>query len=426
VSSGGAVEGTRRRVLVLAPFPPRLDGKHGGSRAIAQMLLHLTERHDVALVAMRSAMEPPVDATLRARCALVEEVERTWSGDRKVRQRLRLLSGLLRGTPAMLSRWESPRMADVVRRVTSDFQPEVVQIEMQVMVQHAGEVPAGVVRLLVVHEPAAAMRDMATQSSLLARAVQLLNARAMRRAEQWMLSQVDGAVVFTERDRRNVEAPRVSTPVWTIPLGAELPRHALDPAGTDGNRVLFFGNFIHAPNADAAEWLMEEIMPAVRERVPDATLEIVGSNPPARFQQRAGPGVFITGEVPDISPRLNAAAVVALPIRLGGGMRVKLLEALGAGKAIVCSSLCAEGLSLTSGRQVLVADESEQFAEAVAILLRDAERRAELGRAARDWAKAHLTWPSRIAEYEQVYTSLMRARTAGTAHPTAGREALRP
>jgi glycosyltransferase involved in cell wall biosynthesis len=123
----------------------------------------------------------------------------------------------------------------------------------------------------------------------------------------------------------------------------------------------------------------------------------------------AGEGVTVTGAVPDVTPYLDEAAVVAAPLRMGGGMRVKVLEALAAGKAVVATPLAVEGLQLTAGEQVEVAAGDEQFARSLERLVRDEARRRELASSARRWAAENLGWAPVVASYERLYAELAGA-----------------
>jgi glycosyltransferase involved in cell wall biosynthesis len=117
--------------------------------------------------------------------------------------------------------------------------------------------------------------------------------------------------------------------------------------------------------------------------------------------------VVLTGFVPDLRPYLDRAAVVVAPLRVGGGMRVKVVEALAAGKAVVASGRAISGLSISDGEQVLLAETDHEFGDAVVRLLRDPERRAALAHRAHAWACAHLGWDEPISAYERLYESLV-------------------
>ncbi|HEX6106089.1 MAG TPA: glycosyltransferase family 4 protein, partial [Gemmatimonadales bacterium] len=176
---------------------------------------------------------------------------------------------------------------------------------------------------------------------------------------------------------------------------------------------LFIGNFIHPPNLDAAERLVHRIVPLILRELPLAELRIVGPDPGPALLASRSERVTVTGWVPDTGEHLEDAAVVVAPLRLGGGMRVKVGEALAAGKAVVATPLAAEGLEVEDGNQLLLAESDESFASAVVALLRDPERRAALAGRARAWARDALTWDRPVAAFEALYQSLGRDSPRG-------------
>jgi glycosyltransferase involved in cell wall biosynthesis len=394
------------RVLVVAPFPPRLDGRHGGSRALGQLLDHLATRHRVALLVLRSQEDLGVDDTLRERCELVEEFEIPPVGKSlaaRLVNKVRLRGALLGGMPGWASQRRAAGFAARIAELVRVWEPDVVQLEYRIMGQFLPALkgcPA--IRVLVDHDPEG-------PEGCESHALELIERRAWKSLGRAVARQVDSVVVFTERDRRTVSDVTGSTPVTCISLAYDLPRVALDPVG-NGCRVVCVGSFIHPPNSDAAKWLARDIFPAVRARVPAATLELVGSHAPAEILALAGGGVTVWSDVPDVWPHLDAAAVVTAPIRLGGGMRVKVLEALCGGKAIVATPLALEGLDLSDGQNVVVAESGEDFAEALVELLGDPRRRAAIGRAARRWAESNLDLEAEVRKYEALYDTIARKR----------------
>ena len=196
------------------------------------------------------------------------------------------------------------------------------------------------------------------------------------------------------------------TPIVRIPLGMALPEHPLNPLGHSPPSLLFVGNFGHPPNADAAVRLISAIFPRVQARFPELVLHIVGEQPAPRVRQMANANVIVTGPVPDVTPYLDRAALVVVPLRLGGGMRVKVLEALAAGKAVIASPLAVEGLDVVDGEHVFVAESDPQFCDAIAQLLAHPEQRAALAARARAWAHANLSWERSVVAYETLYQNL--------------------
>jgi|SRR5581483_8274188 len=399
----------RRKVLVTAPFPPRLDGRHGGSRSLAQLLIRLAERHDVGLAVLRSPDEPGLDDELRALCELVEEVEIPAVGRSpaaRLVNRMRLRTALVRGVPTWAAERSASGFGERLEQLVRRWRPDVVQFEYRIMGQFLSAVPKSTPRLLVDLDPVSSDAEVA---SLLAP----LEARAWRALGRSVVQEVDALVVLTEQDRATIAGLDPDAPVVRIPLGYDIPEQALDPLGTSEREIIYVGSFIHPPNVDAAMRLVHDLLPRVRARVPDATVRLVGSYASARVDAASGDGVMVLHDVPDILPYLDAAAVFAAPIRRGGGMRVKVLEALAYGKAIVASPLAVEGLEVEEGTHVLVGRTDDQFAERLAELLLDPSRRRELAVAARAWAEEHLDLEPVVRAYEDLYDSLTAGRTAG-------------
>jgi polysaccharide biosynthesis protein PslH len=408
----------RRRLLFLAPFPPRRDAPHGGGRVIAGLLAGLAERHDLALLCLRGEGEPPTGPELRARGVLVEELPRPgWRRSRTLGERLGKWLGPFAGGPfSSLPGWaracSSRELAERLMTLAGSFRPEIVQAEYHVMAQYLPVLrgfPAR--RVLAQVEPGVpAARELLGESRGRARVERALDLLAWERFERRSAREGDAIVTFTPRDAaamRRLAPPGL--PIEVIPFGAEPPERALDPLGQPPPTVLFLGNYLHRPNADAAVRLAREILPRVRARCPQARLALVGAEPPEEVRALAGPAVEVTGFVPDPLPWLDRAAVVAAPLERGGGMRVKVAEALAAGKAVVASPLAAEGLpgGPWSDPPLLVATTDEDLASAIAGLLEDPERRAALAARARAWAREHLAWERATDGHQELYERLL-------------------
>jgi glycosyltransferase involved in cell wall biosynthesis len=378
---------------------------------------------------LRRADDPPVDAGLRARLDLVVEVKgpdaRHSLRKRALRAfRARLL--LLAGTPLWATEVEvglfRRRLLDVLR----EWRPDVVQIEYTAMGVYLREIGiSGAVAVLGEPDPPTSAAIELGRASRRARLLRRLDVRAWRRFEREVLSRVDAAVVFTERDVRALAEWATATEIVRIPFGTDFAERSFaSNVGDDG--VLFVGNFVHPPNVDAADRLVRSIFPLVRGRHPDALLRVVGDHPPPRLRLAAGDGVLVTGRVPDLVPYVERAAVVAAPIRFGGGMRVKVLEALAAGKPLVASSLAVDGLDVTDGDQLLIAETDEEFAERIGRVLADHALRARLGERARSWARENLTWDASVAAHERLYAHLLAGRALPAPARPAGAEARGP
>jgi glycosyltransferase involved in cell wall biosynthesis len=407
------------RVLVLTPYPPRSDGHHGGSRAMAASLLALAGAHELGLVYLRRPGEPEADPALAARAALAVAVphpERAGGGAALLRARAEELCGALTGTPAWVGWTASPALARETRALAAAFSPDVVQFEQHVMAQFAGSLPVrGPARVLVVHEPGAASAHEQRLVASGARAARRsLDARAWARWERRALARMDGLVAFTEDDRATLGRYGLDVPVAVVPLPVEVPPEAASHAGTEPHTLLFVGDYAHPPNAAAAAVLLGDILPRVRQHSPDAALVLVGQHAD-RLGALSTPGATATGHVADVGPYLERAALVLAPLWSGGGMRVKVLHALAAGKAVVATPRAVAGLGLRDGEEVAVADTPATFAAAVTRLLHDAGARAAMGARARRWALAQSAGAGYAGRYEQIWDAAIARRGAAGA-----------
>jgi glycosyltransferase involved in cell wall biosynthesis len=262
-------------------------------------------------------------------------------------------------------------------------------------------------RILVEHEPGEMATPALRPSGVFARLLRAADRVAWSRYERGVLRRVRAVVAFTEADRLALARLAGRTPIVRIPLGTTLPAEPLDPRGRAPWRILFVGNFIHPPNVDAALRLARSIVPQLRQRYPHLVLWLVGPQPPPELVRLSSESVVVTGRVPDVTPYLDEAALVVVPLRLGGGMRVKVLEALAAGKAIIASPVAVAGLAVTDGEQVILAETDEQFVASVAHLLDNVEERVALAARARRWAVANLGWQRPVEAYERLYGAVL-------------------
>jgi glycosyltransferase involved in cell wall biosynthesis len=397
---------TRRRLLLLAPYPPHAEAPHGSGRVLAHLIDGLAERHEIALLCLRGEEDEGIEPRIRERCAIAEELPRAGarrSPDRRARRGkpVHALAALTTLRPKWVQYCAVPAFTERLRTVLRTFRPEVVQAELHVMGQYLSAVDdSRVKRVLNQYEPGAAAARERWRS--VRSGIELL---AWKRYERAVARQADAVVVFTERDRREMERCAPGRSIVTIPFGTVPPERPSDPAGQSPPAILFAGSYGHPPNLDAALRLARSIFPRVRRSVPDALLWLVGDSPPEILRNEAGPGIQVTGRVPRVEPWLDRAAVVAVPIALGGGMRVKVLEALAAGKPVVASPRAAEGLD---GAPLVLAESDEEVAAALVRLLEDRGARIDLAERARSWAVAHLGWDRTVAAYEALYERLLQ------------------
>jgi glycosyltransferase involved in cell wall biosynthesis len=398
------------RILVLSAYPPSSEAPHGGSRVAARLIGGLAERNPLALVCLRGPEDPDVDPSVAERCETVETVARPTRGGRFWR-----LGALARARPSWVAEWAVPELRKRIATLVEAWQPELVHVHYQVMGQYL-RAAGGAPRILVVYEPATSRAAAAVAETPLGprRVLRYGDYLAWRRYERRLVQAVQAVTVFTGRDGGEIARIAARTPVSLIPFGVDAPPQPLDPLGAD-DVVLFLGNFVHRPNVDAALRLAR-IFPRIRLHHPEAKLELVGAEPPPVLLALASGHVVVTGTVPNVTPYLDRATVVVAPLRLGGGMRVKVLEALAAGKAVVASPLAAEGLDVQDGVELVLAETDDEIVGAVSLLLADPDQRRALAERARAFAVRRLGWEHTLAIYERLHAALLSSATTQRDH----------
>jgi polysaccharide biosynthesis protein PslH len=220
------------------------------------------------------------------------------------------------------------------------------------------------------------------------------NWRKLRREELRTYREADGVYLCSAADERRLinQMPGVRTAV--IPNAADVEYYQPRPTDPppDGRTVVYFGLLSTVPNVDGVTHFAQNIWPRIATTHPEARLRIIGAGPPPSLLALAGPRVELTGFVSDLRPHLAAAAAVVVPLRLGGGTRLKVVEAMAMGKAIVSTTLGAEGIEAVPGRDILVEDEPAAFAEAVSRLLAEPDLAERIGQSSRRLAVERYSW----------------------------------
>jgi len=244
--------------------------------------------------------------------------------------------------------------------------------------------------------------------------------RRLRRYEAQVCRRADRVLAVSEADAAALEKLVPGLEVAVIPNGVDTRAYYPTFPGSGPqvpeNALVFTGTMDFRPNVDAVLWFARQVLPRIRAEVPGVRFFVVGQRPHRRLDGlRGDPAIVLTGWVEDTRPYIAHAAVYVAPLRIGGGTRLKLLEAMAMGKPVVATRLGAEGYPLTDGRELLLADTPVDFAAAVVALLRTPERRAELGQAARGFVEQQYDWRAIVPRVEAAYRSgLHQAGTSST------------
>jgi glycosyltransferase involved in cell wall biosynthesis len=216
--------------------------------------------------------------------------------------------------------------------------------------------------------------------------------RATRREEQRCANRVDLLLATSDRDRHVFESELGVHGVEVVPNGVDLKEFSPAPSTCGANTVMFSGLMSYYPNQQAIRWFLQAVFPSVRQAVPSAKLIVAGAAPPRWLVNLADDSLEVTGRVDDMRPYLRRAAVVVVPLLIGGGTRVKILEAQAIGRPVVSTTVGAEGLGLQHGDSVLFADDAKSFAARVIDVLTDGRLAADLATRGRQHVVRHFDW----------------------------------
>lgn len=222
----------------------------------------------------------------------------------------------------------------------------------------------------------------------------------MRAFERKMCGRFDTVIAVSEEDRVQMMNDYGVSQLFDVPTGVDT--RFFKPSGKEksiANNLVFTGSMDWLPNEDAIRYFIDEILPLVKKQIPDVTLTVVGRNPyPALIELAAkDPSVVVTGRVEDVRPYMEQAAAYVVPLRVGGGTRLKIYEAMAMEKAIVSTTIGAEGLPVSNGNELILADSADAFAKSVVNVLRDRRFADDLGQRAAATVREKFGW-EQVAE----------------------------
>jgi len=246
--------------------------------------------------------------------------------------------------------------------------------------------------------------------------------RKMQRFEKEACHRVDSVIAVSEADARMMEREYGVAKVHDIPTGVDID--FFKPANTSParpNSLVFTGSMDWLPNEDAMRYFIDDVMPLVKQQIPDVHLTIVGRSPYPSLVELAqrDPALTVTGRVDDVRPYMQDAVAFIVPIRIGGGTRLKIYEAMAMEKPVISTTVGAEGLPVHHDAQLLLADDPKTFADSVVKVLSNSELAARLGSSAAQFVRQHFGWPGVAA----TFADLCRTAVADEAQkPDSGRQ----
>jgi glycosyltransferase involved in cell wall biosynthesis len=407
------------KVLLITPYVPHRDVGHGTATIVSQYVRHMAARHELGVVSFsHHPGELDLARQLEERCAFVRTVP--YELTRRDRLSARAKS-LFTQTPFIIPLFSSQAMRVALRDVFASERFDLVQIDTTQMGQYLDLVPAGPKTVLleidVIMKPL--QRRWEQSAGWLRRAHYRREWRNMCRYETDLCGRFDLIYTVTDDDRRMLLARDSTLPVSQFRVGADRQLFDIPERERTGSVVLFIGAFMHPPNVDGVLWFHRDVLPKITQRRPGIKVRLVGGAPPVPITALAadpvvelcggvtGPKSDRSGSRADIGTHLQAADVCIVPLRLGGGIKMKLIEMLAAGCPVVTTSVGAEGIDIQHGEHALVADDADSFAREVLQVLEDPELGTRLGRGARALASRHHQWEQNLLDVESQLQALV-------------------
>jgi sugar transferase (PEP-CTERM/EpsH1 system associated) len=379
-----------RLLIVSAPLP---RPKGGASARNFYLLKTLASQHMVSVLAFVDNAEVRASDDLPLLEALTQTVKLVPRQAPRAKRWQQLLS-VVGGRSYWLNLFLLPEMQAALDDMLARDHYDAVLFESILMAGY--QLPTGMKVIIDEHnlEFEVSQRTYGQEKPSLRKWFNRREYRLLKQGELERCRNADLVVVTSEREQVVLQRLLPESTVAVVPNGVDLEMFTQDDARQGcPHQIVLTGTMDYYPNTQAALFFAKRCWPTIRREVPDATWQIVGRNPPPEVQRLARlPGVSVTGWVPDVRPYLASAAVAIAPLLVGGGTRLKILEAFAVQKAVVSTSLGCEGIAVEPGKHLMVEDQPEAFARAVITLLRYPEQRAAYGAAGRTLVEAAYSW----------------------------------
>ncbi len=406
------------RILVVTPFPAYPDASGGGT-AVFNLIRNLALRHEILYLSFARQEDMSHLAEVRQYCADMITVALPGGTGISSWENLRYI--ILRGVHNLLSFmtlipvpvWKCRKrvMREALRQAIVRYEPDVVHLCFPQMAQYVTEC-GGVPAVMDTQDVAtlSARRRAENVSNKAAKAYYYLQWLFWRSYEKKYYRMFGKVLTLTSRDGAAVKEmnPRLDVYAGAIGFDVWLPPSSDGQKGA--HRIGFLANFAHQPNVDASLFFVEKILPLIRMRLADAEFVIAGRNPPLALCDSEMEGIKCIGFVQDAAMFYSCIDVIVAPLRHGGGIKIKVLEAMACGKAVVTTSIGAEGISEAGEGALVVEDEPAMFAEAVVELLEDSDKRTALGKQARQLVQQRFSWRRVMHDLDGIYGRLAGER----------------
>jgi sugar transferase (PEP-CTERM/EpsH1 system associated) len=396
----------------------------GGKIRTWHLLRRIAARHEVTYLGFASGIQRPEQIEgMRAVARNIHLVPRSSVAKGSLRFYAEAALHLADPLPYAVGKYRSAAFRKLIEKLLREQQFDLIVCDFLVpAVNLPRRLPCPSVIFTHNVEAEIWRRHVDTKTSRLGRLLYYMQYRRMLRFEARTIARFDGVLAVSDADRDafgRLYPGAIREPVQVIPTGVDTDFFMPAPSSPTSRSLVFTGSMDWLPNEDAMLFFCREVLPLIRREEPDVTLAIVGRAPTpsvARLAQQHG--IVVTGRVDDVRPYISGAAVYIVPLRIGGGTRLKIFEAMSMGKAVVSTTIGAEGLPVTDGAHLLLADEPALFAGAVVRLLRDVGHRRSLEAAARELVVKRYDWTAVAGQFERALMRFARVGAEREADPS--------
>jgi glycosyltransferase involved in cell wall biosynthesis len=397
------------RILVVCPILP-VPPDRGGSIRVFNLIKGLSQTEEVDIISIEFEKTRQHDlAQLANHCRKIFLAP--WKKRPKIIQIGTIMGKLFAGEPLVTKLVDSPAFREMLCEVTGEESYDIIIIEHSITAKHMYSLHPqhDANTVLSMHNTAFMQyyRMYRYETNLYNKLKLLLTWLPMRNWEPKIAARFDKVVSVSDTDKKLLLSRNPNLDIAVVPNGVDTKTCRPFPLESREKNILIIGSMDYAPNADAVFYFCNAIFPLIRKSEPDCTLTIVGKDPPiGLLQLNQRRGVIVKADVDDVKPYYQKAIVSAVPLRSGGGTRLKILEAMAFGTPVVSTSIGCEGLSVEGHRNILIADDPADFARCTTDLMADSSLWKRIVYAGRALVEENYDWQTISLRYRDILRQL--------------------
>jgi glycosyltransferase involved in cell wall biosynthesis len=403
------------RILVLSDTPPSPDGNTGGGQRSFHLMRRLASEHEFTIAYVNWANQPePITSPqnpfhlIRLPVPPGSTTPQPFFGSRNARRWREWRHALFDPMPYFLYGRRQMALQKTLSKLITEQHADVIHAIGLPMLFEISDLSGNV--LADLHDVVSKMvrRQWETRGRITYAIQRWLECKKLEGIESRQLTQARAVVTVSKPDQQAIKRIAPGALVYVVPICADLDYFRPDDTAEEPATLVFTGTMNYWPNVEALPYFCSEILPRVRQLVPEVKLLIVGADPAAEIRALANDHVMITGTVPDVRPYMSRASIAVVPLKNGGGARNKIVEAWAMQRGVVSTSVGAEGLDGEDRKHWWIADDATAFANAIIDLIRQPELRRRLGENGRQLVEKQYSFAAAAQKLNDIYHSMVQ------------------